>query len=61
LMGGGQGDEGDDVRLKEKSGRGGAPVPRQKRHASAETETHTFGCPVISLRTFTKHNDRKLL
>jgi len=60
-MGGGQGDEGDDVRLKEKSSRGGVPVPRQKRHASAETETHTRGCPVMALRTCTKHNDRKLL
>jgi len=47
--------------LKEKCSRGGVPVPRQKRHASAETETHTLGCPVMSLRTFTKHNDRKLL
>jgi len=37
------------------------PVPRQKRHASAETETHTLFCPVMSLRTFTKHNERKLL
>ena len=61
LMGEGHGDEGDDLRLKEKSSRGGVPVPREKRHASAETETHTLGCPVMSLRTFTKHNNRKRL
>jgi len=60
-MGGGQGDEGDDVRLKEKSSRGGVPVPRHQRHASAETETHTIGCLVMSLRTFAKRNDRKLV
>ena len=61
MMGGGQGDEGDDVRVKEKSSREGVPVPREKRHARAETETRTLGCPVMSLRTFIKHNDRKLL
>jgi len=55
-MGGGQGDEGDDVRWKKRSSRRGVPVSHQKRHASAETETHTLG-PLMLLRTFTKHND----